>query len=157
MADDVQMIAMTQAGYDALVQELTELKDVKIPVATDRLALARSHGDLSENSEYHAAKEDLAMLQGRVEELEVLLQRAQIVQPQKNGSVNLGSQVVVEVNGKDGHHIFHIVGEFEADPAQKKISEKSPLGRALLGKKIGESVEVEVPAGKVVYIVKEVK
>jgi len=158
MSDQSQTIAMTQAGYDTLVVESQELTEVKLPAAIKRLALARSHGDLSENSEYHAAKEDLAFLEGRKDELEVLLQRAEIIQASDNiaGVVGLGSQVVVEVDGKGKHHTFHIVGEWEADPSQKKISAKSPLGVALLGKKAGEEIEVEVPAGKVVYSIREV-
>lgn len=155
---DIQTITMTQQGYDALVAELQELKDDKLPAAIARLSLARSYGDLSENAEYHSAKEDLDMLNGRISELEYLVAQAQVVTTSTvNGHVSMGSQVVVELEGKDGHHIFHIVGEWEADPSQKKISEKSPLGQALVGKKAGESVAVEVPAGKVIYKIREVK
>lgn len=155
---DTQTITMTQDGYDALVAELNELKNVKLPAAIARLALARSYGDLSENAEYHAAKEDLAMLEGRIAELEYLVAQAQVITATKpNGHVSVGSQVIVELTGKKGSHVFHIVGEWEADPSQKKISEKSPLGQALLGKKAGQKVDVEVPAGKVVYQIKEVK
>jgi transcription elongation factor GreA len=149
---------MTQQGYDTLVAELQELKDDKLPAAIARLSLARSYGDLSENAEYHSAKEDLDMLNGRISELEYLVSQAQVVTTTTvNGHVSMGSQVVVEVDGKNGHHTFHIVGEWEADPSQKKISEKSPLGQALVGKKAGESVTVEVPAGKVIYKIREVK
>lgn len=154
---DTQTITMTQQGFDALQAELTELKDIKLPAAISRLALARSYGDLSENAEYHSAKEDLDMLNGRIAELEFLVAQAQVVVPTKsNGLVSLGSQVIVELEGKNGSHTFHIVGEWEADPTKKKISEKSPLGQALLGKKAGESVDVDVPAGKVIYRIKEV-
>ena len=158
MSDLSQTIAMTQSGYDTLVAELQELTEVKIPAAIKRLALARSHGDLSENSEYHAAKEDLAFLEGRKDELDMLIQRAEIVgkDETQKGIVGIGSQVMVEVDGKGKHHTYHIVGEWEADPSQKKISAKSPLGVALLGKKAGENVEVEVPAGKVIYSIREV-
>ncbi len=159
MSDDTQTIAMTQTGYNELVAELQELVEVKIPTAIKRLALARSHGDLSENAEYHAAKEDLAFLEGRKDELDMLIQRAEIIAPEDNiqGIVGLGSQVIVEIDGKGKQHIFHIVGEWEADPSARKISSKSPLGLALLGKQVGESVEVDVPAGKVVYSIQEVK
>lgn len=154
---DPQTITMTQQGYDALVAELNELKEDKLPKAIARLSLARSNGDLSENAEYHAAKEDLAMLNGRISELEYLVAQAQVVVPTaSNGHVSVGSKVIVELAGRKGNHTFHIVGEWEADPAQKKISEKSPLGQALVGKKAGESVDVEVPAGKVIYRIKEV-
>lgn len=154
---DQQTVSMTQQGYDALILELNELKEVKLPAAIQRVADARAHGDLSENSEYHAAREDLAVLYGRVEEIEFLIQRAEVVDTVQNGTVNIGSQVVVEIEGQDGHHTFHIVGEWEADPTQRKISEKSPLGQALSGKKKGDRVELEVPAGKVIYSIHEVK
>jgi len=159
MSDQSQTIAMTQTGYDAMVTELHELTDVKIPTAIKRLALARSHGDLSENAEYHAAKEDLAFLEGRKDELDILIQRAEVIHSEDiaPGIVGMGSQVIVDIGGKGKHHTFHIVGEWEADPSQKKISSKSPLGEALVGKKAGDSVEVEVPAGKVIYSIQEVK
>jgi transcription elongation factor GreA len=153
-----QTITMTQQGYDALVAELNDLKEVKSPAAIARLALARSYGDLSENAEYHSAKEDLAMLEGRISELEYLVAQAQVITTAPtNGHVSVGSQVLVELKGKDGSHVFHIVGEWEADPSQKKISEKSPLGQALVGKKAGDSVTVDIPAGKVIYKIKSVK
>lgn len=159
MSDQSQTIAMTQTGYDALVVELQELTDVKIPTAIKRLSLARSHGDLSENAEYHAAKEDLAFLEGRKDELDVLIQRAEVIRSEDiaPGFIGMGSQVIVDIGGKGKPHTFHIVGEWEADPSQKKISSKSPLGEALVGKKAGDSVEVEVPAGKVIYSIQEVK
>lgn len=154
---DQQTVSMTQQGYDALVLELAELKETKLPAAIQRVTDARAHGDLSENSEYHAAREDLAVIYGRLEEIEFLIQRAEVVDTVQNGRVNIGSQVVVEIQGQDGHHTFHIVGEWEADPTQRKISEKSPLGQALSGKKKGDRVELEVPAGKVIYSIHEVK
>lgn len=154
---DTQAITMTQQGYDALVTELKELKEEKLPAAIARLSLARSYGDLSENAEYHSAKEDLAMLSGRISELEYLVAQAQVIAPQvANGKVGVGSQVIVMLEGK-GAHTFHIVGEWEADPSKKKISEKSPLGQALVGKKAGERVAVDIPAGKVIYQIQEVK
>lgn len=154
---DLQTLPMTQAGFDALVQERDELRDTKIPTAIARLAAARAHGDLSENAEYHAAKEDLAMLEGRLDELESLVQSAEVVDVQSaNGIIGVGSQVTVVLNGKGKPHLYTIVGEWEADPVQKKISEKSPLGQALLGKKAGETTEMEAPAGKIVYHIQEV-
>lgn len=156
MTDPNATVQMTQQGYDELVAEMQELKDVKIPAAIDRVAQARSYGDLSENSEYHAAREDLAVLNGRLEEIEFLMQRAEVVTTTGNGFVGVGSKVIVKIGGKDSLHTFHIVGEWEADPAEKKISEKSPLGQALSGKKKGDKVEFEAPAGKVVYHIQEV-
>lgn len=151
-----QVVQMTQSGYDALVHELNELKDVKVPAAIQRVADARAHGDLSENSEYHAAREDLSVLNGRLEEIEYLMQRAQVVTVSKDGTVSIGTKVVVQIEGQSSQHEFHIVGEWEADPIKKKISEKSPLGQALSGKKKGDRVEFEAPAGKVVYSISDI-
>ena len=150
MADE-HVVQLTQQGYDELVAELEELKQTKIPAAISRVALARSQGDLRENSEYHSAREELAMLEGRRDELESLLQRAEIIQKSTNGVVNLGSGVEVEVNGGKAKHVFYIVGEWEADPREKKISEKSPLGVALKGKKAGDEVLIDAPAGTITY------
>ncbi len=157
MTDPNQVVQMTQPGYDEILAELKELKEVKIPAAIDRVAQARSYGDLSENSEYHAAREDLAVLNGRLEEIEYLLQRVQVVKANGSKTVGVGSKVVVKVAGKEPEHVFHVVGEWEADPAEKKISEKSPLGQALSGKKKGDQVEFEAPAGKVIYHIQDVK
>ncbi len=153
ITDDV---VLTQEGYDEIVTELTELKDVKLPVAIERVATARSFGDLSENSEYHAAREDLAFMEGRISELEVLVNKAKVVKTKKGRTtVAIGSTVTVHI-GKS-KHTYKIVGEWEANPAEKKISESSPLGTALVGKKVGEEIEVEAPAGKVKYKIAEIE
>lgn len=142
-------LQLTQEGYKALKLELEELNG-KRPAAVDRLAFARSQGDLSENNDYHNAREALEFLDGRINELEFVLQNAQVVKSSGDHSiVGVGTKVKVASNGNQ--HVFHIVGEWEADPKAKKISQGSPLGQALLGKKIGDKVEVEAPAGKVVY------
>lgn len=152
-----QRVQMTPLGYRQLVEELEQLEKNKRPEAIERLAKARDFGDLSENAEYHSAKEDLSTLEGRVEELKDILTRVVVVDVQKSGSkeVGLGSVVHIEVNGSK--HEFTIVGEWEADPAAKKISHESPLGKALMGKMVGESVEVEAPSGKITYAIKSVK
>jgi transcription elongation factor GreA len=144
-------VKLTKTGLDALRKELTELRDVKRPKLVERLANARSQGDLSENSDYQSAREELEFLDGRIDELEEVLGHASVVTAKsKNGhSVSLGTKVTVKVNGKET--IFDIVGEWEADPINKKISHNSPLGLALLGKKVGEVTEVEAPAGKINY------
>lgn len=152
ITDDV---VLTQEGYDEIVTELTELQKVKLPVAIERVATARSFGDLSENSEYHAAREDLAFMEGRISELEVLVNKAKVVKVKKGRTtIAVGSTVTVHV-GKS-KHTYKIVGEWEANPAEKKISESSPLGTALVGKKVGEEIEVEAPAGKVKYQIAEI-
>lgn len=149
-------VVLTQEGYDDIVSELSELKETKLPVAIERVATARSFGDLSENSEYHAAREDLAFMEGRISELEVLVNKAKVVKVKKGRTtVGVGSTVTVHI-GKS-KHTYKIVGEWEANPAEKKISESSPLGTALIGKKVGEEIEVEAPAGKVKYKVAEIE
>lgn len=146
---------LTQEGLDELKSELAELKENKIPALIERVSAAREQGDLSENSEYHAARDELSMTEGRVEELEELIGKAKVVTKQESDTVQIGSKVTVESNGKA--HTYHIVGKYEADPMNKKISDESPLGQALLGKKIGHDVEYEAPVGKVIYKVVEVE
>lgn len=154
MSDAVHKVNLTQDGYDELVVELAKLKDTKLPNAIDRVAQARAHGDLSENSEYHSAREDLAFIEGRVDELEALIARATIVTKTSKSTIDVGSKVTVKANGSS--HTYHIVGEYEADPMQKKISHSSPLGKALVGKKVGQDVEFEAPVGKVVYTIEKI-
>jgi transcription elongation factor GreA len=149
-------VKMTQEGYDALKSEFEELVNVKRPATVDRLANARSMGDLSENSDYHSAKEALEFLDGRISELEVVLANAQVMSGGgADGEVGMGAKVTVKTNGST--HTFHIVGEWEADPKEKKISHESPLGQALVGKRVGEQVEVQAPAGKVQYTIVSVE
>lgn len=144
-------IQLTKQGYKGLAAELTELRDVKRPKLVDRLANARSQGDLSENSDYQSAREELEFLDGRIEELELVLRNAAIISANSNGKsgVAVGTKVTVKVKGRET--IFDIVGEWEADPVNKKISHDSPLGTALLGKNPGDKVDVEAPAGKITY------
>ena len=142
-------VEITETGLASLKAELSELSEVKRPKAVDRLANARSQGDLAENSDYHNAKDELEFIDGRISELEDVLERAVVVAKSNSDSVSVGTRVVLRVAGKE--HTFNIVGEWEADPAQKKISHTSPLGQALVGRKIGEKVEVEAPAGKIIY------
>lgn len=157
MKQQTQRVQMTPLGYRQLVDELEQLEKTKRPEAIERLSKARDFGDLSENAEYHSAKEALSNLEGRVEELKDILTRVIVVDVQKAGldMVGLGSVVQIEVNGSK--HEFSIVGEWEADPAAKKISHESPLGKALMGKKVGEDVEVEAPSGTITYSIKSVK
>ena len=143
-------IKLTKTGLLTLQGEFAELTDVKRPRLVERLSNARSQGDLSENSDYQSAKEELEFLDGRIDELEEVLKRASVVKSGANGSgVSVGTKVTVKVNGKET--VFDIVGEWEADPVNKKISHDSPLGVALLGKKVGDKTEVEAPAGRVLF------
>lgn len=150
------VVVLTQEGYDELARELKLIKNDKLPKAIERVATARSFGDLSENSEYHAAREDLAFLEGRASEVEALVTKAKVIKVKKGGStVGLGSTVTVHI-GRTKHQ-YKIVGEWEANPSEKKISESSPLGKALVGKKEGDEIEVEAPAGKIKYKVADIE
>lgn len=152
-----KQVKLTKGGFDALQAELDDLVNNKRPKIVDRLAFARTQGDLSENSDYTNAKEELDFMDGRISELEDVLKTATVVNDSKSGSggVSVGTTVVVKVNNQE--HKFEIVGEWEADPAQKKISHESPLGQALIGRKTGDKVEVEAPAGKIIYEIVEIK
>lgn len=148
-------IQFTAAGLAEIQAELNELKTGKLSLAIERLARARDFGDLSENAEYHAAKEELAFIEGRIEELESIINKAVVATESKaKDSVDIGCRVTVSVGGAD--HTYEVVGEWEANPLEKKISHTSPLGQALVGKKKGESVEFEAPAGKVIYKIKKI-
>ncbi len=153
-------IYLTKEGLEDLQEEYEQLTKVKRPEVLDRVTQARNQGDLSENAEYTAARDELNFIDGRIEEIEELLKQATIIEDTtKTGGVHaavaLGSKVAVKIGSKE--EVFTVVGEWEADPASKKISHESPLGKALLGKSKGDNVEVDAPAGKVVYTVVSVK
>ncbi len=147
-------IQFTKEGLVEIQAELNELKGKKLTDAIERVARARDFGDLSENAEYHAAKEELSFIEGRVEELENIIAKAEVAGKGKKGSIDIGCKVTVTVSGKE--HTYEIVGEWEADPMKKKISHTSPLGQALFGKKMGDAVEFQAPAGKVIYKIKKI-
>ena len=146
---------LTKEGLADLQKEYDELTKVKRPEMLDRVTNARNQGDLSENAEYTAARDELNFIDGRVDELEELLKTVEVISDSGKGAVALGSKVTVKIGGKE--ELFTVVGEWEADPQAKKISHESPLGKALLGKSKGEIVEVDAPAGKVAYTVVSVK
>lgn len=153
-------IQLTREGFDEIEKELKELEEVKRPDVIKRVENARSYGDLSENAEYHSAKEDQELIETRIADLQNILQNATIVKhTTKSSAVGVGSQVIVcvKVGRTQKKKTLHIVGEFEADPKDGKISGVSPLGKALMNKKKGDQVEVEAPAGKVVYEILEIK
>jgi transcription elongation factor GreA len=147
--DANQKVFFTKEGLAQLKAEYDELVSTKRPATVIRLADARDQGDLSENSEYTAAKEELGFIEGRIVELEEILRNAKIITAHKSSAVDVGCKVTLHVNGKKD--IYTVVGEWEADPMEKKISNSSPLGKALLGKKVGDTAEVEAPAGKILY------
>jgi len=143
-------IHLTPRGLADLKQEFDRLKEEKRPRLVERLSVARSQGDLSENQEYIHAREELSMMDGRIIELKEVIDNAIVIKKDDHSeAITLGSKVTVELNSKE--LAYHLVGEWEADPKSKKISHKSPLGQKLMGKKSGEMVEIEAPAGKMVY------
>lgn len=148
---DNKKIYLTKEGLAELKKEYKELTNTKRPEVLARVSQARNMGDLSENAEYSAAREELSFIDGRIDELEELLKQAVVIREVKSEAhgVKLGSTVTLNI--KDKKEIFTVVGEWEADPTAKKISHESPLGKALLGKKVGDKVEVEAPAGKLIY------
>ena len=139
---------VTKQGKEDLEKELKELNDSRGDVA-DEIAAAKSNGDLSENAEYSAAMEKKKYVEARIAEIEEILDGAQIIQSDGDGTISLGDHVVVVSNGKET--AFDIVGAIEANPADNKISHESPLGAALMGKKVGDNVSIKTPKGEKVY------
>jgi transcription elongation factor GreA len=143
----IQRTPMTRPGYDTLCAELDRLKYVDRPTIIKAIAEARAHGDLSENAEYHAAREKQSFIEGRIAELEGKVGGAQVIDPPTSGDrVTFGSTVLLEDEaGKE--YRYQIVGSDEAQPAQGRISILSPLARALIGKAVGATVTAQLPGG----------
>ncbi len=150
-------ITITQTGYEELQQELQELKTVSMPRVIERIANAREQGDLSENADYHSARDERDILQARVNEIEEILAKAEVTAVKSTSTVSLGSIVTVEVVGKNKKITYQMSGEYESNPAEGKISVESPVGKALFSKSKGDKVEVETPAGKITYKILEIK
>ena len=145
-------IPLTRAGHTALNEELKTLKSVERPAVIRAIAEAREHGDLSENAEYHAAREKQSFIEGRVKELEGILGLADVIDTSKmSGAVKFGAVVKIVDEDTDEEKIYQIVGEPEADIEAGKLNIKSPLARALIGKDEGDSVEVRTPGGEKSY------
>ena len=140
---------MTRTGFARLENELKRLKGVERPAVIKALEEARAHGDLSENAEYHAAKERQAFIESRVAELDSKVSRAQIIDTStiSGKTVKFGATVTVVDEDDDSELNFQIVGEDEADIKEKRLSVSSPLARALIGKQVGDEVEVATPSG----------
>jgi transcription elongation factor GreA len=147
--------SLTQAGIDELRVEQTELTERRKGIAAN-LKTARAYGDLSENAEYQAAREEQNQVEGRIAEIEHILKNVDLIsQPKNPGKIELLNTVIL--NGKSGQRKVVIVGSVEADPAANKISDESPLGQALLGKQVGDKIEIKTPAGKTAYSIKSIK
>ncbi len=145
----MQKVPMTEGGYLRLQEELKNLKTVERPAIIQAIAVAREHGDLSENAEYHAARERQSFTEGRIGELEDKISRAQIIDVSKldGNIVKFGATVTVADEETDEESTYQIVGELEADIASGLLSITSPMARALIGKSVGDSVEVATPRG----------
>jgi transcription elongation factor GreA len=146
-------VLLTKEGYEKVVAEYDELVSVKRSEVAARIKEAREFGDISENAEYDAAKNEQAELEERINKLENMMRKAKIIEEGKTnrGKVNIGNKVTVKDLKTKKTEDYIIVGTTEADPFEGKISNESKVGEALLGAKVGEKVEVEVPAGKIKY------
>ncbi|MFD2185027.1 transcription elongation factor GreA [Rhodoplanes azumiensis] len=151
-------IPMTAAGYTALENELRHCQQVERPRIIQQITEARSHGDLSENAEYHAAKESQSLNEGRIAELEDKIARAEVIDVSKlsGDTIKFGATVTLIDEDTEKKHVWQIVGEPEADAKNGRISITSPLARALVGKKKGSQVEVVTPGGAKAYEILEV-
>ena len=155
----MEKVPMTPTGYAGLEEELKKLKSVDRPEIIKAIAEAREHGDLSENAEYHSARERQSFIEGRAIELEGLISRADVIDPKKlsGDTVKFGAVVKLVDEDTDEEKSYQIVGEVEANIEAGLLNIKSPLARALIGKEVGDSVEVSTPSGGRCYEVLEIK
>ncbi len=155
----MEKVPITKTGYDALNVELKTKKDIERPAIIKAIAEAREHGDLSENAEYHTAKDRQGFIEGRIKELESLISRADVIDPAKmSGTViRFGATVELVDENTDQERTYQIVGEPEADINAGRLNMRSPLARALIGKEEGDSVDVTTPGGKRSYEVLSVR
>jgi len=151
-------IPMTREGYDKLKSDLDQMQNVTMIEVTKRVAAARAMGDLSENAEYHAAREDQGLLQARINDLKAKLSRAHIIDPSQmqSDTVVLGARVKVKDLDFDEEEEFVLVGMGEDDPDNNRILTTSPIGQGLLGKRVGETAEIAVPKGTLRFTILEI-
>jgi transcription elongation factor GreA len=153
--DKKDAVYITKDGLKKLKSELAALVDEKRPEMAKKIKEAREMGDISENSAYDDARQEQAFIEGRIEELEEIIKNAVIRDIKAKDSVDVGAKVILHIEGDEEE--FHIVGATEADPMNRKISHESPLGSALLGKKVGEKIKVEAPVGDLTYTVLKIE
>jgi len=154
----MEKLPLTRAGQHMLDAELKRLKSAERPAVIRAIAEAREHGDLSENAEYHAAREKQSFIEGRIKELESILSRADVIDPAKlSGSVKFGATLKLVDEDTDEEKTYQIVGEAEADLEKGLLNLKSPLARALIGKDEGDTVSVRTPGGERSYEILEIK
>ncbi|MFL2827091.1 MAG: transcription elongation factor GreA [Paracoccaceae bacterium] len=154
----MEKIPLTQQGFDKLDEELKRLKSKERPAVIRAIAEAREHGDLSENAEYHAARESQSHIEGRIKDLEAVISRANVIDPKTlSGSIKFGATVRLIDEDTEDEKVFQIVGEPEANIEQNLLNMQAPLARALIGKEPGDGVEVKTPGGTKSYEILEVK
>ena len=154
----MEKVPMTPRGFKSLDSELKNLKSVERPAIIKAIAEAREHGDLSENAEYHSAREKQSFIEGRIKELEASLGMAEVIDPVTlSGSVKFGATILLFDDETEKKQTFQIVGSSEADIENGLLNIQSPLARALIGKDIGDSVEVKTPGGTRDYEILDVK
>jgi len=152
-------IPTTKIGFKMLEEELHDLKQVQRPEVIEAIATAREHGDLSENAEYHAAREQQSFIEGRIKELDAVTGLAEIIDPTtlSGDTVKFGATVVVADEDTDEEHTYQIVGKYESNSDEGKLSFTAPICRALIGKSVEDSVTVHTPRGEKNYEIVEVK
>ena len=152
-------VPITKVGYEKIVEEVRQLKKVDRPAIIAKIAEARSHGDLSENAEYHAAREKQGFIEGRIEYLDGIIADAEVIDVSKlsGDKVLFGATVKLLDENTDQEVSYTLVGEVESDPKNGRISIASPKGRALIGKMVGDDVTVQTPGGALEYEILEVK
>jgi transcription elongation factor GreA len=138
-------IILTKEGLAKLKKELAELTDIKRPKVAKRIQQAKGYGDLSENVEYDEAKNEQLVVEKRISELSQIVKRAEVPARPKRGLVGIGSRVTIDCQGQKSEYI--LVGDFEAYPSENRISHSSPIGRSLIGHKLGDKIKIEIPAG----------
>ena len=148
----MEKIPLTRAGYEKLDAELRHLKSVERPEIIAAISEARAHGDLSENAEYHSAKERQSFIEGRIKELEGVISLAEVIDTSRlSGPIKFGATVRLVDEDTDEERTYQIVGEYEADIENGRLNVRSPLARSLIGKTVGDSVEVRTPGGEKSY------
>jgi transcription elongation factor GreA len=154
----MEKVLITRRGFEALETELRQLKSIERPAVIKAIAEAREHGDLSENAEYHAAREKQSFIEGRIKELESTIGRAEVIDPAKlSGAIKFGATVKLVDEESEEERTYQLVGEPEADLEKGLLNVKSPLARALIGKEAGDSVQVRTPGGERGYEVLSVE
>jgi transcription elongation factor GreA len=158
MSENYNVVYLTAEGLQKIEDELHHLKTERREEIALKLEAAIRQGDLKENADYHDAKDEQGFIEGRIRDLEDSLRRAQVIEDDgPSDVVRVGSTVTVSEDGFDGEETYNIVGAHEADPANGRISNESPIGRALLGARSGDTVSAETPAGEIRFVVQSIK